>query len=44
MKMEPYGALKEILQVAKKEVKEMAERLVDNFVHLKRIKKVYRFL
>jgi hypothetical protein len=44
MRMEPYGALKVTLQAAKRVAKEMVEKPVDNFVHLRKIKKVFRSL
>jgi hypothetical protein len=42
--MEQYGVLKEILLQRSLEAKEMAERLANNFVLLRKIKQEYRFL
>jgi hypothetical protein len=44
MKMELFGALKEILAQIKKEAKEMADRFQKNFVHLRKIRLESKFL
>jgi len=42
-KMGPYGVLKEILLQRNQEAKEMAEKLVNNFVLLRKTKQEFKF-
>lgn len=44
MKTELSGALKETPPAVKKEVKEMVEKFVNNFVPIKRTKLVFKYL